>query len=219
MFVNRKKRNLGTKLFVLSIIALFIYGYVLDEDNIDYLKNLGLRDNSEVAENNDENPSNNNEEDNRAVNNPSSNNPSIPKDEKVISLATKMICKTYDKTNNDITTDEMDVPDEIINLSIEDAKKYINENYSNWIINEINENYIEVYKTSETVDAEPYFLVQEKDGKVYIFKFDESGNKKMIQETGINFNFLSEVDQEYFREGIIKYDLEEVYELLQDFES
>ncbi|MCG8482658.1 MAG: hypothetical protein MJA31_05070 [Clostridia bacterium] len=219
MFSSRKKGNLGTKLFVLSIIALFIYGYVLDEDNINYFKNFSLRNNSEVAEETDD-PSNNNEENNnKVVNNPSTNNSNTSNDEKVISIGTKMICKTYDKENNDITTDEMSVPDEIINLSIEDAKKYINEHYSNWIINEINENYIEVYQTSEPVNTEPYYLIQEKDGKIYIYEFDEAGNKKMIQETSINFNFLSEVDQDYFREGIIKYDIEEVQELLQDFES
>lgn len=217
MFTTRRRGNLGTKLFVVAIIALFIYGYVLDDDSLNNLRNIN-NDNNQIAEENT-NPS---QEENNHNNPPIDNantNPTNPTD-KVITVGTKLICKTYDEESNNITTSEMNVPDEMINLSLEDARKYINNNFNNWIINEMNENYIEVYQTSNNESSfEPYFLVQEENGKVYIFEFDESGNKKIIQETNINYDFLSEVDQEYFSKGIIKYDLEKVYELLQDFES
>lgn len=218
MFSRKKKGSLASKLFIVFIIALFIYGYALNESNIDYLKNMySKNDNNQLQEGEENNENNENNEIYPSSN--SNNSTRENNQQKVITLDTKFICKTYDKENNDIRTDEIALPNELINMSIEEAKKYINDNYGNWIINEINDKYIEVYKTSEEVYYEPYYLIKESGGKVYVFEFDETGEKKMVQETGINFDLLRETDQELFKNGVVKYDMNEVLEILQDFES
>lgn len=222
MFSNNKKKvNISGKLFIIAIIGLFIYGYVLDEENVNYLKNLYPND-KDISQTEDENTDlGQTNEDNDADNANTSQIDPIreTQNQKTISNNTKFICKTFNKSTNEITTDQLELPNELINMSIDDAKQYIGEHYANWIINEINEQYIEVYKTSESTNYEPYFLIKESNNKIYVYEFNESGEKKMILETNINFDLLRETDQDLFKKGIVKYDMNEVNEMLQDFES
>ncbi len=221
MFNSKRKGKLFSKLFVITIIALFVYGYILDEENMDYFKNLYSKNEPDSNEMNDPNNESQNadsakDEDPNTINpvNQPSNNL------KTLSSDTKLIFKTYNNDNNEISTQELDIPKDLINLSIDDAKVYIAENYSNWIVNDINQDYIEVFKTSQQdVFVEPYYLIKETEGKIYIYEFNEKGEQKMVQETNIVFNLLSESDQALFKDGIVKYDMEEVTEIMQDFES
>lgn len=220
MFKEKRKIKLGSKLFIFAIIALFIYGYILDENSFDDLKNLYSRNKIQ----NQNNPQNSQEEKtDTPINNansghidPFENNVN----QKVITADTKLITKTYDIEKNDIKTEELEIPQELINLTIDEANSYIANNYANWIINEINEKYIEVYKTAEEVAViQPHFLIKEDSGKIYVFEYNQAGEKKMIKETSIRFDLLSESDQNFFEKGIIKYDMSDVNEILQDFES
>lgn len=223
MFSNKRKRNLGGKIFILIIITLFAYGYILDDDSVDFMKRLYSK---EPIEKNDDNEMAQKNDDDKENNQPSSdantghidmisNNNSQEK----ISLDTKFVCKTFNKVTNEIETNQLQLPNELINMTINEAKNYINEHYVNWIINDINDQYIEIYKTTEQQTNEPYFLIKEKNGRIYLYKYNESGDKKMIKETNINFDLLRETDQKIFKNGVIKYDINDVNEILQDFES
>ncbi len=226
MFSSRKKGKLAGKLFIVTIAALFIYGYILDDDSIDYFKNLYSKNETDLNETNE---NNNNDPETNAESNDSNSNKDIdpinPVDShtnniQYISSDTKLICKSYNNDNNQISTEELDIPENLVNLSIDEAKDYIAENHTNWIINDINEDYIEIFVTSQQESySEPYYLIKENEGKIYIYEFDETGEQKMIQETNIHFELLSETDQEFFKDGIVKYDMDSVHEILQDFES
>lgn len=67
--------------------------------------------------------------------------------------------------------------------------------------------------------SKAYYLVKEVDGLVKIFYYSASGEEKLIRITDITYSLLSEPDQQLFETGIIKYSIDELNELLQDFES
>ena len=67
--------------------------------------------------------------------------------------------------------------------------------------------------------SEAYYLLKESDGEVKLFYYDESGNETFIRATEIPFSLISESDQNEFVKGMIVETEEELYELLQDFES
>lgn len=64
-----------------------------------------------------------------------------------------------------------------------------------------------------------YYLVKEVNGVIKIFYYDEQGKETLIRDTNIAFSLLSMADQEFFRQGVIKNNKEELDELLQDFDS
>lgn len=67
--------------------------------------------------------------------------------------------------------------------------------------------------------ASSYYLIKEVEGIVKIFHYDESGKETFIRNTDIAFSLLSLTDQGLFQKGIMKTSTDELYELLQDFES
>ena len=67
--------------------------------------------------------------------------------------------------------------------------------------------------------TEAYYLLKEVEGRVKLFYYDEDGKETLVSETDIAYMLISENDQNLFKEGIIVKDLEELNELLQDFES
>ncbi len=64
-----------------------------------------------------------------------------------------------------------------------------------------------------------YYLVKEVGGMVKVFYYDEEGKESLIRDTDIAFSLLSIADQALFQKGVIKHTVEELDELLQDFES
>jgi hypothetical protein len=67
--------------------------------------------------------------------------------------------------------------------------------------------------------ASSYYLLKEVDGTIKIFHYDEEGKETFIRNTDIAFSLLSLTDQAMFQKGIIKNSTDELFELLQDFES
>lgn len=64
-----------------------------------------------------------------------------------------------------------------------------------------------------------YYLVKEVNGVIKIFYYDEQGKETLIRDTDIAFSLLSTADQELFRKGVRKNNIEDLDELLQDFDS
>lgn len=64
-----------------------------------------------------------------------------------------------------------------------------------------------------------YYLVKEIDGIIKVFHYDKEGKETLFRNTDIAFSFLSLTDQVLFQKGVIKNSMDELNELLQDFES
>ena len=113
---------------------------------------------------------------------------------------------TEDKVGDSNNQGTYDIMDNIIGGS----------NYNS--IDNINDNNQSVENTGK-VESKGYYLVKEVDGIIKIFFYDEQGTEKLIKTTDIAFSLLSVADQVLFQKGVIKYTVDELDELLQDFES
>ena len=235
MFSNKRKSHWG-KIVIITFIFLLLYGYSLGDTIKDfYARDNNIEDekqNVDIASKDNGNESDKDNEDSSVSTNYPQNilNENDNSDKK-ISSKTVLVCKTYDSETNNIITNEIAVPSSLINLTLAEAEEYIKSNYRNWVIKEVNEDYIEIYETNSTDigtsigeedsnnNESPYFLLKEQDGIVYIFEYDENNVEQSKKQTNIKFNLMAENDQKLFQKGIKKYSEDELYELLQDFES
>ncbi len=67
--------------------------------------------------------------------------------------------------------------------------------------------------------SKAYYLVKEIDGFIKIYYYSPTGEEKLIRITDIPYELLSTDDQRLFSKGVMKYSIDELNELLQDFES
>lgn len=128
---------------------------------------------------------------------------------------------------NDVSTDS-DYPAGTSAVKDKDTKSADNYDIMDNIVGGANLPTNEAIGKVEESDAEneteenavkSYYLVKEIDGLVNIFYYDEQGKETLIRATDIAFSLLSEADQALFKKGVIKHSLDELDELLQDFES
>lgn len=118
----------------------------------------------------------------------------------------KIPVETEGSTNDPNNKDSHNIMDNIIGGS--------NYNSSDDII----ENTQEIEDEDE-VESKGYYLVKEVDGIIKVFYYDAQGKEEFIRATDIAFSLLSIPDQELFQDGVRKHSIEELNELLQDFES
>ena len=64
-----------------------------------------------------------------------------------------------------------------------------------------------------------YYLIKERDGSVNVYAYDEEGIESFFMVTDIVFSLISSDDQNMFSEGVMVKSLEELYSVLEDFES
>lgn len=231
MFSNKRKNHWG-KIIIVAFVFVLIYGYSLSDTIKDfYEKNTPDKDNKqvEIVSKGNEGENNKGPNSSASANYPQNIIGNNNHANKKISMHTIIRLKTYDSDTNDVVTNEIAVPSSLINLTLEEAETFIQSNYRNWVVSEINEDYIEIYESSfidsgsndseNLPGSKPYYLIKEENSIVYIFKFDGNNELESKKQTAINYNLISETDQNLFQNGIKKYSEDEVYELLQDFES
>lgn len=219
---SQKKSILNGKLFFIVLAVLFIFGYVLDKDDLSKVKNMytGNKNQNETqVQGQDQNQTDKTQ--------PASQNESVKAYK--INANTKLLLRVYDKNSNDVKTEELELPQDVINLPFDAARDYISKQYKDYTIGEINENYILMYKnvtdsmsegeSSQIGKSSPYYLLKADGGTVNIYYFDENGKEKLVKQTNIVFDLLSESDQQLFKNGIKKATMDEVNQLLQDFDS
>ena len=61
-------------------------------------------------------------------------------------------------------------------------------------------------------------MVQDKEGKVAIYKILEDGTKQKFQETEISTEYLAEADKVQIKEGIRVNGKQNLNQLIEDFE-
>ncbi len=152
----------------------------------------------------------------------SQGNIDINKDEGMVTGAEKTI-NPNDDNKNEIkkAVEENRITDNLINdyyssiggingpNNIDDLSAYNAENISSGALD------------SQMVQeaSKAYYLVKEIDGFIKIYYYSPIGEEKLIRITEIPYELLSTNDQKFFTKGVIKYSIEELNELLQDFES
>ncbi len=191
-----------SKIFITIFVALvlfvvsFIYGYYL----------MGKRIGKKPLSSSDEIDKSNNEME-------------IVKDDQNISPNTFIEKKIYyKKCNHTVTITEL-ADETLINMSEKEYRKYMQDNYPNIEVKSFSTQRI-LLKEERNHLCPNHYIIGESDGKIAIFKIDESGEKildKVFKDYPISL--LKDIDQEKLKEGIIVDSEEELSDVLENFIS
>lgn len=124
-----------------------------------------------------------------------------------------LILKKYYKTCNHTINEYVELPQEIVNMTQDEVQ----DEYKDWELIGFSSTEITLYKELESQCGEHYLLKAE-NGKIVIYRLDESGNEIKYEETDISTEFLTETDLIKIDNGFEVYGKEELNEAIEDFE-
>ena len=133
--------------------------------------------------------------------------------EKKISPNCLLILKKYYDECNHTINEYVDVPQDLVNGTEEDLKK----EYPYWQIEKYSSNEIILYKEFNS-NCGQHFVLKEDEGKITVYKINENNEEEIYEKTEISVEYLSETDKGKISEGIKVNGIEELNQLLEDFE-
>ena len=133
-------------------------------------------------------------------------------EEKISPNCLLILKKYYDECNHTIN-EYVDVPQDLVNGTDEDLKK----EYPYWQIEKYSSNEIILYKEFNS-NCGQHFVLKEDDGKITVYKINENNEEEIYEKTEISVEYLSETDKGKISEGIKVNGIEELNQLLEDFE-
>ncbi len=107
---------------------------------------------------------------------------------------------------------EIMVPSFMQEVTVDEMDKY----FPNFQVVTINDDVVEV--VSE-VEQQTYYVIKENEGFVEVFYYGEEGLLESYERTNVLYNSLSNYEKHLIKSGIICYDLAELYDILQNYES
>ncbi len=134
-------------------------------------------------------------------------------DEEKVSPNCQITLIKHYKGCGDTINDYLSVPIEYVNLNKEEFQA----KYKDWEIKDFSSDKIELYREFEGECGEHYVL-QDKAGKVFVYKINEKGKKEEYEKTDISTDFLPEDDKNSILEGIKVNGKEKLNELIESFE-
>ena len=142
----------------------------------------------------------------------------VIQNDNIVTNNTKIIFKTYYEKTRDTIIKERELPIMIVGKTLDELKDYLVANYGGWSIREINKDEVVLYQTTNQVSPNHY-VIKNYNGYITIFQVDEEGNMKLINQTEIPMNSLSDVDRLKMEEGIIVKGIDGINQLLEDYSS
>lgn len=133
-------------------------------------------------------------------------------EEKISPNCLLILKKYYDECNHTIN-EYVDVPQDLVNGTEEDLKK----EYPYWQIEKYSSNEIILYKEFNS-NCGQHFVLKEDEGKIAVYKINENNEEEIYEKTEISVEYLSETDKGKISEGIKVNGIEELNQLLEDFE-
>lgn len=133
-------------------------------------------------------------------------------EEKISPNCLLILKKYYDECNHTIN-EYVDVPQDLVNGTEEDLKK----EYPYWQIEKYSSNEIILYKEFNS-NCGQHFVLKEDEGKITVYKINENNEEEIYEKTEISVEYLSETDKIKISEGIRVNGIEELNQLLEDFE-
>lgn len=133
-------------------------------------------------------------------------------EEKISPNCLLILKKYYDECNHTIN-EYVDVPQDLVNGTEEDLKK----EYPYWQIEKYSSNEIILYKEFNS-NCGQHFVLREDEGKITVYKINENNEEEIYEKTKISVEYLSETDKGKISEGIKVNGIEELNQLLEDFE-
>ena len=120
--------------------------------------------------------------------------------------------KYYEECNHTIN-EYVDIPQDLVNGTEEDLKN----EYPYWQVEKYSSNDIILYKEFNS-NCGQHFVLREDNGKITVYKINENNEEKVYENTLISVEYLSETDKIKISEGIRVNGIEELNQLLEDFE-
>lgn len=106
------------------------------------------------------------------------------------------------------------VDKDIINLN----KEELAEKYEGYIIETFSNGQISLYKEEEKMCGE-HFYIGESDGLICVYKLNEDGEEELYDSTNITLEYLPTEEKEKVKEKIEVIGKEDLYKILENFES
>ncbi|SHK24044.1 BofC C-terminal domain-containing protein [Paramaledivibacter caminithermalis] len=225
MFYRKKKNRSRIVVLVCAILlfASFTYGYISNNKPLNKPQNI--IQSTEENNINKKYPIDNKEGGGNkkikkeGINEYSKNNESNVNDcLKEVNENSKIVFNTYYSKTGKMDTKQIDIPITIVGASLDEFKSYIKTNYSDWKINSISTKSASLFKEVDGYNPD-YFIVQNKNGYITVYKINKAGEKELYEETDISISTLSEMDKKKLNEGIIAKDEEELYRIIEDYSS
>ena len=127
---------------------------------------------------------------------------------------TKVIEKKYYKDCKHLMQEEQIIKENLINKTQSEFQI----EYIGWEIQKFTPSEIAIYKEINDFCNEHY-LLKDLNGEIVVYKLDKYGNaKEIIQKTGIQTKYLSEIDIENLKKGIKAFGNKGLKQALEDFE-
>ena len=120
--------------------------------------------------------------------------------------------KIYNECQHTIN-EYIDVPQKLVNGTEEDLKK----EYQNWEIQKYSSNEIILYREFDS-NCGQHFILRNDNGKITIYKINENNEEEVYEKTEISVEYLTETDKVEIQNGIRVNGVEELNQLLEDFE-
>ena len=133
-------------------------------------------------------------------------------EEKISPNCLLILKKYYDECNHTIN-EYVDVPQDLVNETEENLKK----EYPYWQIEKYSSNEIILYKEFNS-NCGQHFVLREDEGKITVYKINENNEEEIYEKTEISVEYLSETDKGKISEGLKVNGIEELNQLLEDFE-
>lgn len=133
--------------------------------------------------------------------------------EEKISLNCLLILKRYYDECQHTINEYVDIPQDLVNGTEYDLKK----EYPYWEIEKFSSTEIVLYKEFNS-NCGQHFILKEDNGKITVYKINENSEEEVYEKTEISLEYLSETDKIKIKDGIKVNGIEELNQLLEDFE-
>ena len=112
------------------------------------------------------------------------------------------------------------IPKDLLNKSKDEIVAYFKEKYPNKEIESMNQYEIILgnAQKKEPSKANKY-SIEEKDGFIYVYKYDKEGTKSQVEKTDISVDSLPKSVQEELTSGILVDNEDDAYSKLENFGS
>lgn len=133
-------------------------------------------------------------------------------EEKISPNCLLILKRYYDECQHTIN-EYVDIPQDLVNGTEYDLKK----EYPYWKIEKFSSTEIVLYKEFNS-NCGQHFILKEDNGKITVYKINENSEEEVYEKTEISLEYLSETDKIKIKDGIKVNGIEELNQLLEDFE-
>lgn len=133
--------------------------------------------------------------------------------EEKISPNCLLTLKRYYKECGHLLNEYISIPQNLVNKT----QKELEDQYPNWKIEKYSSTQITLYNEFESSCGQ-HFVLRSDNGKIVIYKINEDDIEELYQKTEIAIDYLTETDKIEIENGIRVNGIEELNQLIEDFE-